>query len=218
MLDLALAEQRPRAGLDRDDVPTVHRQNVDALGIDDPHAVAQRARDRLADVWESYFKFTIVRNPWDWLVSLHLFWLRHYWDSSKVPGLRGVLRRRSSTLYRRGRAFDQAQQLLRSGQYKESVELALRRGLYHKELTEIERFYYVDGCRYADQYLRFENLQDDFDSLCRRLGIEQRMLPKAKAELRKPDDQYPHYYTTFSRQHVADCCGRMLDDFGYRFG
>ena len=138
-----------------------------------------------------------------------------------MPGVRGILRRRSSTLYQRGRSFRETKRLLLSGQLKESVELALRRGLYGRQLAEMEQFYFADGCRYADYYLRFENLQEDFDRLCRRLNIEQRTLPRAKTEVRRGDHgrhhHYQHYYTDFSRQRIADCCPRMLDEFGYSF-
>ena len=187
---LAVPELQRRAGLDGDDFSTLRRQNDDTvgpLGVRDlPHVLPQRLRDVLGkDVWESYLKFTIVRNPWDWFISLHMYWLCYIWDEVKVPGLRGLLRPLSSTLYPRGRAFAQAQHLLRSGQLKESVELALRRGLYARQLAAMERFYFIDGCQYANCYLRFENLQDDFDGLCQRLGIEQSTLPRAKTELRK---------------------------------
>lgn len=220
---LAVPEIQPRNGLDGDDFPTLRRQNEDAMSSVDardlPHVLPQTLRNELGeDIWRSYLKFTIVRNPWDWFVSLHTYWLRHKWDEIKVPGARGVLRRRSSTLYRRGRTFAQTQQLLRSGQLKESVELALRRDLYPRQLAEMERFYYfVDGNRCANCYLRFETLQDDFDGLCQRLGIEQRALPKAKTELRKSDLPYQHYYTTYSKQRIAGHCGRMMKEFGYSF-
>ena len=210
------SEKQPVAGLD-ENFPPIRQQNDDAVSYRarHPHVLPQTLRDELGDdVWESYCKFTIVRNPWDWFVSLHVYWARHLWDTIKV---RGGLRRRSSTLFRRGRTFRQAQQLLRSGQVKESVELALRRDLYPRQLAGMEQHYLLNDRRYADCYLRFENLQEDFDGLCQRLGIEQRTLPRAKTELRKGDQQYQHYYTSFSRQRIADYCGRMLDEFGYSF-
>lgn len=218
VLLLADTELKSRADLDGDEFPTIAQQNDDTVGSLGAHALPLAIRNGLGEeVWKNYLKFTIVRNPWDLFVSLHVYWLRHLWDEVKVPGVRGLLRRRSSTLYQRGRTFGQAQRLYRSGQLKESVELALRRGVYSPQLEAMERFYFVDGHRYANCYLRFENLQDDFDSLCQRLGVEQRALPKAKTELRKDDEPYQHYYNTFSRQRIADHCGRMLEEFGYSF-
>ena len=210
------AELRPMADLDGDDFPVTRAKNASASIFRNAHALPKTLRDALGeDVWENYFKFTIVRNPWDLFVSLHIYWMRWRWDEFKAQGLYG--RVRSSKLFRRSRAFRQAQLLLRSGRLEESVELALRRGLYSMQLAAMEQFYFLDGHRYADRYLRFENLQQDYNGLCRRLGIEQRALPRAKTELRKDDDKYQHYYTSFSRQRIADYCGRILDEFDYSY-
>ena len=215
------AELRPVAGVDGDDFPLIREKNADSLDFHNAHALPRTLRDALGeDVWRSYCKFTIVRNPWDLVVSLHVDWMRRLWDDFQTQGLYG--RVRSSNFFPRSRAFREAQRLWRSGRHKESLELALRRGLYSMQLEAMEQFYFLDGHRYADCYLRFENLQEDYDDLCQRLGIAQRLLPKAKTELRKGEGakgrgQYQHYYTNFSRQRIADCCGRMLDEFGYSF-
>ena len=186
VLLFAFPELRPLAGLDGDEFQPVRQQNGDAMGSLGAHALPRALRDQLGeDVWQRYLKFTVVRNPWDLFVSLHVHWMRRLWDENKVPGMRGILRLRSSTLYRNGRGFGQAQRLFLSGQLKESLELALRRGLYRRQLTDMEQFYFVDGRRYANCYLRFENLQADFDSLCERLGLEQRALPRQRRNYAK---------------------------------
>ena len=92
------------------------------------------------------------------------------------------------------------------------VELALRRGLYAAYFADMERHYFLDGAPYANSYLRFENLQEDYASLCQRLALNNTRLPRAKTELRPDHDDYRRYYTAWSRQQVADNCGRMLDE------
>lgn len=47
------------------------------------HMPAKEIKQAVAkDIWESYFKFTIERNPWDLVVSYYYFWMRH---NSEMP-------------------------------------------------------------------------------------------------------------------------------------
>ena len=205
----------------------VRPRNVDALRLRDrsrPHILPSTVKDRFGEeVWERYFKFTIVRNPWDWFVSLHVYWLRWYDFEIKGEGL--VRFERARHLYSRAKAvvFDQrdrdtrlAQQLLQAGRIKESVEFALRKELYSTHFADMEQHYFVSGCRYANDYLRFENLLEDYAKLCSRLGIEQRSLPRLK-DFRPNYDDYQPYYTAWSRRQVADKCAKVIETFDYRF-
>lgn len=48
------------------------------------HMTAREVKSRLSrNVWDSYFKFTIVRNPWDYAVSKFFFAQRH--KNERIP-------------------------------------------------------------------------------------------------------------------------------------
>ena len=219
-------ERRSLAGIDGDDARPVRPRNADALHIRDPHVLPSTIMETFGeDVWECYFKFTIVRNPWDWFVSLHVYWMRWYDFKVKVEGplfnsdrARELYRRaKASPLLRHGRDSRLARQLLRAGRVEESVELALRRRLYSAHFANMEQHYFLHGRRYADSYLRFESVQEDYGRLCRRFGIEPQALPRRKTELRPDHDDYRRYYTTWSQQQIANNCAKVAESFDYRF-
>ena len=55
------------------------------------------------------------------------------------------------------------------GGLRKALNLALRRGLYSAYFADMEQHYFLNGCRYANSYLRFENLQEDYAKLCREI-------------------------------------------------
>ncbi len=74
---------------------------------------------------------------------------------------------------------------------------------------------------------RFENLQDDFDIVCSRLGITESTLPHVNqskpghgslAGQSGPASHYSDYYDEETRGLVATMYSKDIDAFGYEFG
>jgi hypothetical protein len=106
------------------------------------HATALEIRDSLdRDVFESFFKFTFVRNPWDWQVSLYHYILEHpenrgHEETRKMGNFRNfVLSREGSTFTQTGCLTD------------------------------------ADGNLLVDFVGKFENLDRDFGTVCEKAGI-----------------------------------------------
>ena len=172
------------------------------------HDLPEEIRKKVGeDVWAEYFKFTVVRNPWDLLVSyLHSKFGPNYW--------RDVWGRRRPIDFVRNvpralRLFRLRRELVR-GRKEEAVEAILREDLF-SDIGQIPQFYFSRGEAYADYVIRFENLQQGYDEVCRRLGLPPQDLPRPK------NTDYRDYYTDFSREYVADLCRPMTAAFGYRF-
>ena len=206
------------SAIDEDDFGIISPQNAEAVCRGDGrvysggmHLSPRAIRAGIdPDVWNAYFKFTVVRNPWDQLVS-HYYWMfyHRWWSARWIFREKGYLRNGCRHCWMR--------HLFKRGRHRQAMEFGLRKGLFARHLEETSSFYFIDGDGYADYVMRFENLQQDFDEVCRRLRIPASRLPRTKNKLR-PRGDYRDYYTDYSREYVGVKCRRIMDAFGYRFG
>lgn len=163
-----------------------------ALGTGLDHSTAQEKYDQLgAAAWQRKFTFSIVRNPWDKVVSHY-----HYRVQTNQTGMGDNpipfdqwLQR--CYLERDPRYFDQ-----------ERMFMPQRRWLVN-----------AAGEMLVEFVGRFENLQQDFSIICERLSV------RAELGHAKPSGRgsYRDYYDDASRDLVARCFEEDLQAFGYSF-
>lgn len=177
--------------------------SVDRWGHVLPGAVRESVGAR---VWDNYFKFTVLRNPFDLIVSYIYFKFTANWVGGLGPN--PYLFRRPRYAFRR-LELARTRRLFLHGRRRESVERILKRAFY-RYIHEIPMFYFLDGQEYADYYVRYENLQDDYDELCRRLQIPSQKLPRTKDKLRETGDDYRDYYSDWSWEYVSDLCRDVI--------
>ncbi|MGY8779204.1 MAG: sulfotransferase family 2 domain-containing protein [Longimicrobiales bacterium] len=145
------------------------------------HAPLKQVRAQIgSSIWDQYFKFSIVRNPWDLVVS------QYHWatragasDRTLVEALSRFLTRptrlrRNLLIFGRWLGFDVQ---------KISFEFF---ATYMLGYYPLNRHYYFDhsGRVALDHVIRYENLESGFREVCELIGIPASDLPSLKSKLR----------------------------------
>ena len=133
--------------------------------------------------------FTLVRNPWDRMVSYY-HWLRVQDFSHPAVGLARLLEFRDFVEHPQTRAS------LRAAPY----------GHYLRDRTGTER---------SALCIRLEDLARDIAPLEAHLGFALNDLPRINASAREAD--YRSYYTEKTAKIITDLCAPDIDRFGYAY-
>lgn len=136
----------------------------------------------------STFTFTLVRNPWDRLVSYY-HWLQD--QSFDHPAVQLAQTRDFSGFLN----APETQAALRAQPYDHYMRAA-------------------DGREYCTAYVRLEHFESDADRLWHHLGFKLG-LPKVNVSARQ--HAYQSYYSTADRDLVAGISASDIGRFGYRF-
>lgn len=224
-IQIALAKH---CGPDDIITPMFYKKSVDGEGVQPidyarnfdgyfNHMKPYRIKQKIGrDVWDEYFTFSVVRNPWDMLVS------RYFWIKKGAPPNTGVL----------GALKKIARSPLNIDKYGLLVH-AIWRELSGKHLKPDDSFevfmkklpsnisntaHYFDsrGNENLDFVLRFENLDEDYKTLCEKIGVPHEPLPKLKTRSRESRD-YRDMYTPELRDWVAKEYALEIERFGYTF-
>ena len=168
-----------------------HETDIMLSGIDvqHKHTTASRMRELYPKEWEQYFTFTIVRNPWDWLVS-RFFWAKIRLSKS-IPA-----------------SFNQ---------FINTIDRIREENTYlHGALdTQISMLSDTEGNIIVDHICKFESLSDDFDYVCDKIGKAKKILPHTHKTEHK---HYTEYYDDDTRQIVAEKYAKDIEHFGYKYG
>ncbi len=156
------------------------------------HAKAREARKELpAEVYNNFYKFAFVRNPWDWQISMYHF----------------ILKETSHIKY----------ELVKSmGSFEEYLEwVASTKKPYAKGATKLQREMITgdDGELIVDFVGRYETLAQDFHHVCQVLNIEA-SLPHSNRTVHRG---YQSYYNERTKKIVEEHFKEDIELFGYTF-
>lgn len=159
-----------------------------------PHMSAGKVSKKVGEsIWKSYFKFCVMRNPWDKMVSLYFFQKS---QKKKLPDFKEWL-------------IGLAQK------YEKHINLIEKRG------NPVDgEIYTINGNFVCDSYIRFEKLQQDLQEVCQRLELEVNLdqLENYKSGVREAGKSYMDYYDDETQKVVSDMFVKEIEHFNYKFG
>ncbi len=149
------------------------------------------------EVWENYFKFSIVRNPWDRAISYF------FWHNRNNPALKP----KKKFYHYLGVPLDELSHLKKL--FSEYIR--------NRELPSNEPFYMIDNELCVDQVIRYENLAEDFKSICQNLGLPIAELPHLKGGMRSGGYHYSQFYDDETQEIIARTHQNDIRLFNYAF-
>lgn len=157
------------------------------------HQDALQAKRKYKKNFDPYFKFCFVRNPWDRVASCFHYNAGRNWDRypfSKTPEFNFWV--------------------------KEWYAKGARKGFHRFSHSPcIDWISDKRGNITTDFIGRFENLNEDFKTLCDKIGIEDAKLPHLNKSSKHK--HYSAYYNQESIDIIAEMHKKDIDYFNYSF-
>jgi hypothetical protein len=166
------------------------------------HATAAQIKKNKANEkqWDNYFKFAIVRNPFDRIVSAYNWHCRLMEPSNFRDRLLF-----KDFIYKKGRF---------KTQYINTA--IIKKANKYRQVRAITDFVMDKNDNLLVDYIgRFENLKNEWEFICEKIGTEIE-LPHIHNSCRD-DKHYRDYYDDETRKFVSEACEKDLETFGYEF-
>lgn len=148
------------------------------------HITAEQLRQKLPPkMFNNYFKFCFVRNPWDWQVSLY-----HY------------------AIHEEGH---HQQEMTRNMTFEEYLYWRVKDDKH----LQREFMYDSNGNCLVDYIGKLENIVEDFNAICQKIGVDIKLPHSNKS----PHKKYREYYTETTRALVEEHFKEDIETFDYTF-
>lgn len=158
------------------------------------YITAYQIRDFVGrDRWNKYFKFMIVRNPWDKMVSLY-----HYRKKiDMIPSsmtFSSFIHNLDSLPNNRGRKINKVRTSNQLGYCTDK-----------------------DGSIMVDYIGRFEKLDKSWRYICNQINFKKKLPHMKSGKKKNKKMHYSTYYDDAMRDVIADRFSRDIEHFGYSF-
>jgi hypothetical protein len=166
------------------------------------HANARLFKEKYTseEQWNNYFKFAIVRNPFDRIVSSYNFLCRDI----KPCNFRDRLMFKDF--------------IFRKGEFKDLIapSLIIKKENKYQQIKTTASYIMDENNNLMIDYVgRFENLKNEWEFICKKIGIKIDLPHKNKHS--RNNKHYRDYYDDETREFVLKACEKDLEIFGYEF-
>jgi len=160
------------------------------------HMDALQVKKQIGDeIWEDYFKFSTIRSPFDYMVSLFYYLQRHAETtaSSKIESQEEI-KKREVGLFRHWLKTE-------------------------KRMNGTSKYYSIDHKPCMDYHIRYENLEGDIQEVCNELSIEfiPQEIKKLKTKFRNRNIPLSEFYDLASIEIIEARYDFEIKHFGYSF-
>ena len=158
--------------------------------------------------FEDYFSFAFVRNPWARLVSWFEYFNREVnKHESGAPSEGGIPT---------GPARHPAYAQWKTYSMMDFATWLRREHAQNSHRLSYQRYYEDENGKPLLNFIgKTENLQEDFNIVCDKIGIPRQKLPHKNKTKHK---HYSTYYDDDTRELVAEKYAKDIERFGYSFG
>ena len=174
------------------------------------HMPSTKIREQIGSaIWDKYFKFCVVRNPFDKLISA--FYFKEYL-LTREDGISSELKFKTLSSLK----FQREEDFLDSLTYQ-SQEKRFRNWIVRGGGVNDRNLYLIDGEVCVDYFIRYENLLEGIEYVCHRVNIpfEPDCLPKFKVGNRPSDKMIDEYYDEQCIDIILEKYQFELEYFGY---
>ncbi len=169
------------------------------------HKTILHYKKRYPQKFDSYFKFSFTRNPWDKMVSFYHYHIKRGWDlnwdwdESNAPSFQDFIKIINNY----------------SKEKEASIFPNLSETTIQMRMSDhIEWMCDESGNLLVDFIGKLENFQTDFDYICDQIKMPRIKLPHKNKSKHK---HYTEYYDEETKQMVAEKFAKDIEYFGYKF-
>jgi len=172
-----------------------------------PHPTANNIQKELSkQIYNNYYKFGFIRNPWDWLLSYYLYMKSFKPENSPYK-----------LTHRQIKVLNIIEEVKKISSFEEFIKwVAYKHKDFETNLFIPQKHFFTDeeGNIIVDYIGKFENLNEDFNYIVQHLGLKNTSLPHKNRTKHK---NYREYYNDYTRKLVEEHFKEDIELFNYEF-